>query len=761
MSDAPAEVSAEPERAARDTAADDLLRTFGIGSSTAHRLAEAGYSTPDAVRSLSRETLLDLGISEPEADRIRSTSPPPLAARPPRETDERLVARMMGPGRTGERARRRPAQAGKTSTDVLRKWVDGDDHAMEAWIQSSEPVPRRPSPAPSPAPATVIPPAAPVDEAGSAAAPARPAPAAAIPSQVLEREETVVRWLTDLLDRVKSEQFDPQSLLQEVQELNRTLYEERAKRKQLEDEVEHVKRGSIAVIKYVRGREAKTREQAIQAKDAEIAELKLKLLTIPSSATGSEPGDAPSPSDDGETAVGSIPSNPLAESQHREQVQAREQAFVEREAEFRRRIVQLEGETRALRAEEEGRKAHESLVASGASLPTELNERLKHLEARDRELVVRENELRTRFEEIRIASEEVERARAPLQYKENELAAWERQIQTTKQALELEARRIEAGRAELESSGGGIRPEEAKKLEDLRGELSKKEQELRTRETYLHQQMQEIETLQRKAAANQAEEMHLDIVSESKAGKVRSGVRRLDDLMFGGLPPAAQALVNGPVHTGKDVLARLFVAEGLRSGIPAMWVVTDKTYTQIRDEMLAVYPQYGEAEAKGLVRYIDLYSRSLGVTQAEPGVKLLSAADKGMLDQLTQVVNGFAQEFRDKAKDRGYRLVFETVSTLAAYLDTASTFRFLQPFSGRRRLDGAASYYVLETGMHTESDLQTLEHMTDGSINLKLDQLKTFLSVRGLGEVQSRAWVGYTFSKKSFSLGSFSLDHIR
>jgi len=177
--------------------------------------------------------------------------------------------------------------------------------------------------------------------------------------------------------------------------------------------------------------------------------------------------------------------------------------------------------------------------------------------------------------------------------------------------------------------------------------------------------------------------------------------------------------------------------------------------------MLAVFPQYGEAEAKGLVRYADIYSRTLGVTQAEPGVKLLAPTDKAMLEQLTQVVNGFGQEFRDKFPGKSYRLVFETVSTLAAYLDTSATFRFLQPFSGRRRMDGAASYYVLETGMHTESDLQTLEHMTDGSVNLKLDQLKTFLSIRGLGEVQSRAWVGYTFSKKSFSLGSFSLDHIR
>ncbi|MCI4326524.1 MAG: hypothetical protein L3K16_02660 [Thermoplasmata archaeon] len=760
MNDTPAEAASAPERLGAE-ATEEFARALGVPTATAQRLADAGHTTVEAVRHLGRDALVELGVTAEDADRIRAPVEGAEASRSTKEVDDRMVARMIGNSRPGERARRRSPPAGKTSTDVLRKWVDGDDHAMEAWIQSSDVSGRRAPPATPTAPAAPIPAAPPAETPPSEPSGVRPAPAAPAPSHVLEREETVVRWLTDLLDRVKSDQFDPQSVLQEVQELNRTLYEERAKRKQLEDEVEHVKRGSIAVIKYVRGREAKAREQAVQQKDAEIAELKLKLLTIPPAdgAPGAPtaPGEA-TPA--GESAPGGG-ANPLADLQHREEVQAREQAYVERESEFRRRIVQLEGEVRALRAEGDARKEHATLLAKGAALPQEITERLKHLEGRERDLVVRENELRTKFEEIRITSEEVERQRGPLQFKENELAAWERQLQTTKQALELEARRIEAGRADLEASGGGIRPEEAKKLEDLRSELAKKEQELRARETFLHQQMQEIETLQRKAAAVEAEEMHLDIVQEAKTAKVRSGVRRLDDLMFGGLPSAAQALINGPVHTGKDVLARMFVAEGLKAGTPAIWVVTDKTYTQIRDEMLAVFPQYGDAEAKGLVRYADIYSRTLGVSQAEPGVKLLSPADKGMLDQLTQVVNGFGQEFRDKFPGKGYRLVFETVSTLAAYLDTASMFRFLQPFSGRRRMDGAASYYVLETGMHTESDLQTLEHMTDGSVNLKLDQLKTFLSIRGLGEVQSRAWVGYTFSKKSFSLGSFSLDHIR
>ena len=89
----------------------------------------------------------------------------------------------------------------------------------------------------------------------------------------------MVRWLTDLFDRVKSDQFDPHSLVREVQELQRQLFEERAKRSQLEDDMEHVKRGSIAVIQVPPEPEARSRDQAIQTKDAEIAELKLKILT--------------------------------------------------------------------------------------------------------------------------------------------------------------------------------------------------------------------------------------------------------------------------------------------------------------------------------------------------------------------------------------------------------------------------------------------------------------------------------------------------
>ncbi len=750
----------------RDVPAEELVRTFGIGPESARLLTNAGYTTPETVRSLSASTLEGLGISEEDSRRIQlpvevpgnltAESPPPTAE------GERAVNRWMDNVHRGDRSRRRRVVASpKESAQVLKRWVGGDDSALESWIQESDPSKMQGT---EMAAGSAL--AGTAESSGLA-----PTPSGGVSSQVQEREETVVRWLTGLLDRVKSDQFDPTAMIQEVQELHRLLYDERTRRKQLEDEVEHVKRGSIAVIKYVRSREAKERELSIQAKDSEIAELRLRLLAFENANPSTPEGATASPSSSAPASERPEPSVPVpsanteiaareVEHRMREEFEERQHEFIDRETELRRRIVQLEGEVRNLRAGSERTRDTEQLLArERGNLPEGVAARLQELDTRERDLVVRENELRAKFEEIRINAEDIERKRAPLEFKEKELNNWEQQIQSQRLAVEAEARRVEQIRHEVESGGSFASVETTRRLDDLKNELTRKETELKNRETALHERMGELETLTRKAAEVEAEQMHSAIVAEAQETKVKSGVRRLDDLMYGGFPLGVQILVNGPAHTGKDVLARLFISEGLKQGIPAIWVVTDKTYTQIRDEMQSLYPAYSEAEKKGMVRYVDLYSRSLGVQQADAGVRLLAATDKGVLEQLTQTVNGYSSEYKEKFSS--YRLVFESVSTVTAYLDTTATFRFLQPFTGRRKLDGAASYYVLETGMHTESDLETLEHMVDGSVNLKIEQLKTFLSVRGIAETQSRAWIGYTFTKKSFSLGSFSLDHIR
>ncbi len=720
---------------------DELARQLGVRAETAQRLLDGGVTTPDQARALATDALERLVPDDAERQAIRGGASP--------DTDK-IVAKWAGSVRRPERARRRKVSvAPRESTDVLRKWVEGDDRAMEDWIKSAGPE----APAPGPA-APSHPAAAPSAPAGASADAAQLAP-------VLEREETVVRWLTGLLDRVKSDQFDPATMIQEVQEFQRQLFDERAKRKQLEDEVEHVKRGSIAVIKYVRSREAKEREIAIRAKDDELAELRLRLLALESlegrvPATGATGGGGFSAKDAADAVQKATRD---VDERLRDEFSQREHEYVEREAELRRRIVQLEGDVRNLTGETERARQRETLVGrGGAPVDAEMDRRLEEAARVEKDLVARENALRTKFEEIRIASEELDRRRGPLEYKERELAAFDTQLQTRRQALDIEARRLEELRREIGATGvAGA--SDAQRMDDVRHELAQKEAELKAREEHLRARVQELEQMAGRAAEAEADRMHADSVAAVQETKVKSGVRRLDDLLYGGFPPGAQVLVNGPAHTGKDVLARLFSVEGLRLGIPSIWVVTDKTFGQVRDDLAGLFSGFPDAERKGMIRYVDLYSRSVGASATAPGARLLSSTDKGVLDQLGQTVNGFAEELKEKFPT--YRLIFESVSTLTAYLDSASTFRFLQPFVGRRKIDGSAAYYVLDSGMHSESDLETLEHMVDGSVNLKVEQLKTFLSVRGIGEAQARSWVGYTFTKRSFNLGSFSLEHIR
>jgi KaiC/GvpD/RAD55 family RecA-like ATPase len=738
---------------ARSPTGVELGRALGVSPETGESLLLAGLTNPSEIRGLSDAELEKAGVSSDELARLRAA--PPGAPGPGAALDsDRIVERWVATSRRPERGRRkRAAPAPKESADVLRKWVDGDDRAMEDWIRSSEDLPTTPSPG-------VVPSAAPPTREPS---PSRTGPGEPGGAPVIDREETVVRWLTGLLDRVKTDQFDPSSLIQEGQDLHRQLFDERARRKQLEDEIEHVKRGSIAVIKYVRSREAKEREIAIRSKDDEIAELRLRLLALegveghPPPAGGMVESIGPTPR---ATADAAEKVGREVDSRLREEFGQREHEYIERETELRRRIVQLEGEVRNLRGETERVREREELLANERGpLSEEVKQRLAEVDSREKDLIGRENALRTRFEEIRIQAEEMERRRTPLEFKERELEVYEQQVQTRKKALDLEARRLEEIRREVATGGSVTASDESRRVDDLRHQLEVKEEDLRARESALRERMVDLEKMTGKAAEAEAGRMHEEAVADVQSAKVKSGVRRLDDLVFGGFPVGAQILVNGPAHTGKDVLTRLFSIEGLKQGVPSIWVVTDKTWGQVREDLVALYPQYPEAEKNGMIRFVDLYSRAVGSNQSAPGVRLLASTDKAMLEQLASSVNGFSEEM--KSRFAGYRLIFESISTVTAYLDAPSTFRFLQPFVGRRRIDGAAAYYVLETGMHTEADLETLEHMVDGSVNLKIDQLKTFLSVRGIAEAQSRAWIGYTFTKRSLNLGSFSLDHIR
>ena len=64
--------------------------------------------------------------------------------------------------------------------------------------------------------------------------------------------------------------------------------------------------------------------------------------------------------------------------------------------------------------------------------------------------------------------------------------------------------------------------------------------------------------------------------------------------------------------------------------------------------------------------------------------------------------------------------------------------------------------------MNNKSLIEIFKHLMDGVIEFEERNMKTLLWVKGICDVQTRAWVEYKHSKNMMDLvGSFSLEHIR
>lgn len=237
-----------------------------------------------------------------------------------------------------------------------------------------------------------------------------------------------------------------------------------------------------------------------------------------------------------------------------------------------------------------------------------------------------------------------------------------------------------------------------------------------------------------------------------------TGVRRLDDLLKGGLPQGSFTLVYGPPFLGKDVLARHFLLAGLRAGNPGIVVLTDDSAASVRAELTATDSSYPKAEQAGLPQFVDAYSRSIGAAEAAPGVEYVDGAMD--LNGISLAVNN--AERKVLPDHPTHRLVFDSVSTLVTYTNAQTVFRFLQVLIGRTKLAGATGLLLLDQGMHTDAEVQMLKHLVDGFLEVKTENAKNLLQVQGVGIAENPGWVEYRFSETEFDVvGSFASGRIR
>lgn len=795
--------AAETAHAAPELDREEAVKLFkkieGVGDAKANALYESGFTSLESLRdSKAPDIAKQAGVDEKVAKAIRDGAVRML--KPAAQSgggNEALYKWLSGEngngglsawlGETG--AGGRQVEIPKdTNVDALKKWLSGKEDAFQEWL-GFEAVP------------TVV--AAEADVTRKIREMERMLEEKDLQLSDREREieamKVEIDELRDGLHRqlsaFKDGSFDPVKYIEEQASLNRQLQTEISKRKQLEEEMDHLKKGSIAVIKYVKSQqragvaspetkkrlaEASMRNQEMEAEVKRLSQVqdelkkqidgglqKLKpnekaikereLALIEKEANLKAKEEQLSALEEmakrGEIDLGGASEE--LQQRLQEELREKEQEFQKEKENLTRKVIGLEEEVGKFRIEEKLRKEAAELKGKSKEEVNAIYARKEQeILSKEKSILIREQEIQRLKEELQNKEDEMKKLTEPLKYKEEEMLRREEDLLYRERLMQAQLRKIEEAKAQ----GGSTEELELKeRLEQLKGEIQTKEEEVRAKEKYLKVKMEELRLREQGLIEEEIEAREDDRQLEIKQDKVKTGTPRLDDLLLGGIPFGSNVSVYGPAYVGKEVIVNAFMAEGLKKGLPVIWVITDKTPSDIREEMKFILPGYEEYEKMGLVKYVDAYSRSMGSDEQDQNTVYINDATDH--ESILKTVDDIAKEY--KKKYEYYRLAFRSISTLIAYLDPTTTFKFLQPFAGRRKRDKAISFYVIEKGMHEEQEIQMLGSVMDGSLEFKVEQLKSYLAVKGISDVQSRAWIRYTYSKQAVSIGSFSLDHIK
>jgi KaiC/GvpD/RAD55 family RecA-like ATPase len=706
--------------------------------------------------------------------------------------DEKVVSPKPESGTPTKSADPLPKEEGQ---DALRKWLSGEDETLEDWLGQKPLKPKTKTEDIGMVGKQLTERDKLLDQREQAIKKKEEE----LEGLRIEMEETK-KAMTEAVKKIDIGEFDAIKILEETARLNKELNMEVRKRKQLEEEVQQVKKGSLAVVKYVKAQQMQDKGGAAKSlkkklddekvkieeleselkknkdiitmlraeisagldklppevKDAkkislELAELKKELESKEKELKKSKDELTHSKRSGSSSAEADI------ELQQRmaAELSSKEQEWITKEGGLKQKIIELEEKLHEHEIDNKLRQEKSDLSGKSESeISSELEMKIRELQVKEKTLLVREDEMQRLKEKLKSMESELKQVKEPLAYKEEEMLRREEDLVYREQMLMEERRKVEEA---MRESGSMEAHEMKKKLEELQMAINRKEEEIRSKEQYLKAKSEELKIREKGLIEEEIDAREEDRKMELKIEKVKTGDRRLDDLLLGGIPFATNILIYGPPFTGKETTINSFIGEGLAKGVPAILVITDKLPAEIREEMMFMVSGFEEYERLGLVKFIDAYSRSIGIEDEEPNVTYINDPTDHVA--ISKAVDVTAKELMKTHKY--YRLAFRSISTLIAYLDSGTAFKFLQPFCGKRKRERAVAMYVIEKGMHDEQDIQKIQSVMDGMIDYKIEQLKTYLAIVGICDVQSRAWIDYTHSKQGLSIGSFSLDHIR
>ncbi len=528
---------------------------------------------------------------------------------------------------------------------------------------------------------------------------------------------------------------------------------ERRRRSELEDELNNLKKGSIAMMKYVTSMQRKKTEGEVEDLRRTVEEETRRRKDLEQELKGKEAALRASDFDVDKAIAEAVSDG--AQGVDLDTIAQLNSQLRKRATVLEAKEKDLELKKRKILSQIKKLKDEKALAATAER--EALDERMSQLPDFQSQLMEKNELIRDYKAEIDVLGDELSKVKRAVTYKEDE-------FERRKQELEYKEKLVEKEQANLreakESAGGSSEVLAARKEVDrLEKVISEKESELKAKESFLAHKERELQIKEQAVISDNLEVASQEREAEMAANKCKTGTDRLDDLLFGGLPTGVNVLLTGPPFIGKEVLVERFVVEGITKGIPAVLILSDASPMEMRTSLANHVPSVEEYERLGLLKYIDAYSIPMGVEHEEDNENIAYLKDATAYDDIIAAMDKFIKAL---SKEHEYiRVVVVSISTFITYSDVKATYGFLQNLTGRLKRSKAVSMFPIDEGMHTQTDIQMLGHVMDGSFQFKAENLKTYISIQGVCDSQSRDWIQYQYTKKGLNIGSFTLTHIR
>jgi KaiC/GvpD/RAD55 family RecA-like ATPase len=215
------------------------------------------------------------------------------------------------------------------------------------------------------------------------------------------------------------------------------------------------------------------------------------------------------------------------------------------------------------------------------------------------------------------------------------------------------------------------------------------------------------------------------------------GIKELDNAI-GGIRKGSNIMLIGPPMSQKEIILHNITYHGAEINENAViTVTTHESATQILEQ----FKENKMVLPLSRIGIIDCITKSIGGTAFETeNIKFASSAMD--LTGIGVRISQFFDDFRIKKNNQKIQLHINSLSAILMYSNIQTVFRFMHVFTGRIKEAGALGIFVVDSGMHDDHTIATLNQLFDGIIEIKEENNKNYIRTVGLSS-KPTPWLEY------------------